>query len=441
MKQLSRRAILRGSGTALALPMLEAMLPRRASAADAKLPARMVAIYTPHGVANEQWYPSKYGRDFELSPSLKPLAPVRDAVTVLTGLCHPRMPAGSAHSGAGRWLTGVNPGDRVLNDFASPNQSWSMDQLAAQHIGHLTRLPSLQLSSQSGAGLPGRSSTLSFNPRGIPLPSLDKPRAVFNRLFVPDTPGGKRAEAERLARRRSLLDSVTDEAKRLQKQLGQGDRERLEEYLHAVRAAEIQVQRNQTWLDRPKAQVSAEGLAFNYPDRSSFIRLMYDLMFLALRTDTTRIATFMTGVEVDGYNWQELGFKHGHHGLQHHNGQAEPLRRLAAVDKRQVALFTHFLERLRAAEEADGNMLDRTMLLIGSGMNNGKGLKNGTGTHGARKLPLLLAGGMKLGIRQGQHLLFENDETPLCNLHLTMLQAMDVPVSSFVDGTTRLAGV
>jgi hypothetical protein len=433
--------MLRGSGVALALPMLEAMISRRASAANAKPPARMVAIYTPHGVCNEQWYPEQVGREYALSPSLKPLEPVRDALTVLTGLCHPRLSAGAAHASAGRWLTGIRPGDRVLNDFASPNQSWSMDQLAAHHNGHLTRLPSLQLSSQGGAGLPGRSSTLSFDSRGIPLPSMDKPRSVFNRLFVPDTPGGRRAEEERLALRRSLLDAVADEAKHLHKQLGHGDRERLDEYLHAVRDAEKQVARNQSWLDRPKAVVSADELQFDFPDRSSFIRLMYDLTFLAFQTDTTRIATIMTGVEVDGYNWKELGFTQGHHGLQHHNGTLKVLQRLAKVDRQQVALFTHFLQRLRAAEEPDGNMLDRSILLFGSGMNNGKGLKNGTGGHGTRKLPLLLAGGMKLGIRQGQHLRFEGDQTPLCNLHLSILQALDVPVASFVDGTTGLSGV
>ena len=433
--------MLRGSGVALSLPLLEAMLPRRANAAADKPAARMVAIYTPHGVCNEQWYPKETGRDFALSPSLAPIEPVRDAVSMLTGLCHPRLSAGAAHASAGRWLTGIRPGDRVLNDFASPNQSWSMDQLAAHHLGHLTRLPSLQLSSQGGAGLPGRSSTLSFDARGLPLPALDKPRGVFNRLFVPDSKEGRRASQERLVQRRSLLDAVAGEAKHLRAKLGQGDRERLDEYLHSVRDTEKQVARNLAWLDRPKANVNADQFEFDYPDRSSFIRLMYDLSFLALRTDTTRIVTIMTGVEVDGYNWKELGFSHGHHGLQHHNADSTALKRLAMVDKRQVELFTHFLSRLRAAEEADSNMLDRTVLLFGSGMNNGKGLKNGTGGHGTRNLPLLMAGGMKLGVKQGQHLRFEGDSTPLCNVHLTMLQALDIPVEHFVDGHQRLAGL
>jgi hypothetical protein len=425
----------------MALPLFEAMLPRRAAAAEPGAPARMVAIYAPHGVANESWYPTKTGRDFELSPSLSPLAPVRDATTVLTGLCHPRMPSGAGHAAAGRWLTGVREGDRILNDFASPNQGDSLDQFAARRIGHLTRIPSLQLSSQSGAGLPGRSSTLSFNERGIPLPSMDKPRAIFNRLFVPDTQQGRAATEERYARRRSLLDAVQGEAKALRSGLGTGDRDRLDEYLQSVREVELQVQRDQRWLGRPKATVDPKTLDFHYKDRSSFIRLMYDLTFLALRTDTTRIVTFMTGVEVDGYNWAELGFKQGHHGLQHHNGKPEVLKRLAKVDRRQVALLTHFLQRLRAAEEADGNMLDRTAVLFGSGLNNGNGLKNGTGVHGTRSLPLLFAGGMKLGVQQGQHLKFEGDTTPLCNLHYAMLEALDIPCEQFVDSTGRLTGV
>ena len=294
---ISRRAMLRGSGAAIALPFLEAMLPRRVSAADANPAARMVCIYTPHGVANESWYPTEYGKDYTLSPTLSPLEPVKDAVTILTGLCHPRMPAGAAHAAAARWLAGVHEGDRVLNDFASPNQTYSLDQFAAHHIGHLTRVPSLQLSSQGGAGLPGRSSTLAFNSRGIPLPSMDKPRAVFNRLFVPDTAGGKKAQAERYARQQSLLDAVQDEAKALHKELGSSDRNRLDEYLQSVRDVEVQVERNKKWLHRPKAEVDASQLVFEYEDRSTFQKTMYDLMLLAFRTDTTRIATFMAGVE------------------------------------------------------------------------------------------------------------------------------------------------
>jgi hypothetical protein len=401
----------------------------------------MVAIYTPHGVANEAWYPTGYGRDFKLSPTLSPLEPVRDAATILTGLCHPRMPRGSGHAAAGRWLSGVREGDRVLNDFASPNQSYSLDQFAARHIGHLTRMPSLQLSSKSGAGLPGRSSTLSFNERGIPLPSMDKPRAIFNRLFVPDTTNGRKAQAERYARRRSLLDAVQGEAKALHKELGSGDRERLDEYLQSVRDVERQVERDEKWLDKPKATVDAAEVTFDYEDRSTFIRTMFDLTFLALRTDTTRIVTFMTGVEVDPYNWHELGFKQGYHGLQHHNGTAAVLDRLAKVDKRQVELLSYFLQRLRAADDIDGNLLDRTVVLYGSGLNNGNGLKNGTGVHGTRHLPLIFAGGMKLGVKQGQHLQFKSESTPLCNLHYAMLQAMNIQCERFVDSTGRLAGV
>ncbi len=438
---LSRRTILRGTGAALTLPFLEAMLPRRASAADVKPAARMVAVYTPHGVANEFWYPTEYGKDYTLSPTLSPLEPVKDAISVLTGLCHPRMPAGAGHAAAARWLAGVHPGDRVLNDFASPNQTYSLDQFAASHIGHLTRMPSLQMSAYSGAGLPGRSSTLSFNVRGIPLPAQDKPRAIFNRLFVPDTAGGKKAQAERYARQRSLLDAVQDEAKALNKELGKSDRDRLGDYLQSVRDVEVQVDRNQKWLHKPKAEVDPSQLEFEYEDRSTFTKTIYDLMLLAIRTDTTRIITFMGGVEVDRYNWHELGFKHDYHGLQHHNGQKEPLRRLAAVDKRQVELFSGFLQQLRSTNELDGNLLDRTVLLYGSGLNNGNERKNGTGVHGTRNLPLVFAGGMKLGIKQGQHLKFESEKTPLCNLHYAMLQAMNISCDHYVDSTGRLAGV
>lgn len=439
---ISRRTVLRGTGAAIALPMLEIMTPRaRATESAANKVARMVCIYTPHGVRNSTWYPKKTGLDYTMSPTLEALAPLRDKVSILTGLCHPRMASNVGHAAAGRWLTGVNEGDRVLVDFASPNKALSVDQLVAKSIGTKTRWPSLQLSTEAGAGVPGRSRTLSFNARGLPLPSMNKPRAVFNRLFVPDTAKDRAAERARYQRRQSLLDNVMSESKALERRLGKADRERLGEFLASVREVELQLDRNQKWLDHPKPEVDTSDLQFAFKTRSEFLKAMYDLMFFSLQTDSTRIITFMSGVEVDMYKWGELGVNKDYHSLQHHNGNKVDMEKLSKVDKREVDLLAGFLKHLNETSQGDGCMLDHTMVLYGSGMNNGVGVEDGKGSHSTRKLPTLLAGGVKLGIKQGQHLLYEKDRTPLCNLHVTLMQGMGLERDHFVDGTGPLTGL
>jgi hypothetical protein len=376
-----------------------------------------------------------------MSPTLEALTPLRDKVSILTGLCHPRMASNVGHAAAGRWLTGVNEGDRVLVDFASPNKALSVDQLVANSIGTKTRWPSLQLSTEAGAGVPARSRTLSFNARGLPLPSMNKPRAVFNRLFVPDTAKDRAAERVRYQRRQSLLDNVMRQSKALERRLGSADRKRLGEYLASIREVELQLDRNQKWLDHPKPEVDTSDLQFAFKTRSEFLKVMYDLMFFSLQTDSTRIITFMSGVEVDMYKWGELGANAAYHLLQHHNGNKVNLEKLSKVDKREADLLAGFLTRLNETAQGDGSMLDHTMVLYGSGMNNGVGIEDGKGSHSTRKLPILLAGGGKLGIKQGQHLVYEKDRTPLCNLHVTLMQGMGLERAHFVDGTGRLTGL
>ena len=439
---ISRRIVLRGTGAAIALPMLEIMTPRlRAAELAADKVARMVCVYTPHGVRNSTWYPEKTGLNYTMSSTLEALTPLREKVSILTGLCHPRMASNVGHAAAGRWLTGVNEGDRVLVDFASPNKALSVDQLVANSIGTKTRWPSLQLSTESGAGVPGRSRTLSFNARGLPLPSMNKPRAVFNRLFVPDTGKDRAAERVRYQRQQSLLDNVMHQSKALERRLGRADRERLDQYLASIREVELQIDRNQKWLDHPKPEVDTSDLQFAFKTRSEFLKVMYDLMFFSLQTDSTRIITFMSGVEVDMYKWGELGANKDYHSLQHHNGNKVDMEKLSKVDKREADLLAGFLMRLNETAQGDGCMLDHTMVLYGSGMNNGVGVEDGKGSHSTRKLPTLLAGGGKLGIKQGQHLVYEKDRTPLCNLHVTLMQGMGLERDHFVDGTGRLTGL
>ncbi|HJO08566.1 MAG TPA: DUF1552 domain-containing protein [Verrucomicrobiota bacterium] len=429
-------------GASIALPMLEIMTPRlRAAELAADKVARMVCVYTPHGVRNSTWYPEKTGLNYTMSSTLEALTPLREKVSILTGLCHPRMASNVGHAAAGRWLTGVNDGDRVLVDFASPNKALSVDQLVANSIGTKTRWPSLQLSTESGAGVPGRSRTLSFNARGLPLPSMNKPRAVFNRLFVPDTGKDRAAERVRYQRQQSLLDNVMRQSKALERRLGRADRERLDQYLASIREVELQIDRNQKWLDHPKPEVDTSDLQFAFKTRSEFLKVMYDLMFFSLQTDSTRIITFMSGVEVDMYKWGELGANKDYHSLQHHNGNKVDMEKLSKVDKREADLLAGFLTRLNETAQGDGCMLDHTMVLYGSGMNNGVGVEDGKGAHSTRKLPTLLAGGGKLGIKQGQHLVYEKDRTPLCNLHVTLMQGMGLERDHFVDGTGPLTGL
>ncbi len=442
MKNFTRRNILRGAGACIALPALESLAPRLPAAEKPKKsPARMVCIYAPHGVRNSDWYPKETGSDYILSPTLQSLEPVRKELSVLTGLCHPRMSANVGHAAAGRWLTGVQDNDRILVDFASPNVSHSMDQVVAAQLGRQTRWPSLQLSTEAGAGVPGRSNTLSFNSRGLPLAAMNNPRALFHRLFVPDTPEDLASENARYQRQRSLLDNVIRESKALNRKLSHEDRARLDQYLDSVRDVELQIDRNQKWLDQPKPKIDASQLQFEFKNRSEFLKVMYDLMLLSLRTDTTRIITLMSGVEVDSYKWIEVGVNDTMHGIQHHGGNKGTLENVAKVDKRGVDLLADFLKGLQAINEEGCTMLDRTLVLYGSGMNNGTGLEDGGGNHSTRKLPTLLAGGRSLGIKQGQHLVYENDATPLCNLHVTILQAMGVEQERFVDGSGRLNGL
>ncbi|HIL54822.1 MAG TPA: DUF1552 domain-containing protein, partial [Verrucomicrobia bacterium] len=288
---------------------------------------------------------------------------------------------------------------------------------------------------------PARSRTLSFNARGLPLPSMNKPRAVFNRLFVPDTAKDRAAERVRYQRRQSLLDNVMHQSKALEWRLGRTDSERLGEYLASIREVELQLDRNQKWLDHPKPEVDTSDLQFAFKTRSEFLKVMYDLMFFSLQTDSTRIITFMSGVEVDMYKWGELGANKDYHSLQHHNGNKVDMEKLSKVDKREAELLAGFLTRLNETAQGDGCMLDHTMVLYGSGMNNGVGVEDGKGSHSTRKLPTLLAGGGKLGIKQGQHLVYEKDMTPLCNLHVTLMQGMGLERDHFVDGTGRLTGL
>ena len=436
---LTRRHLLRGSGVALALPLFECM---QASAAPSTFQPwaestvaqpRMLCCYVPNGVNIMQWVPSNTGSDCTLSPTLEPLKAHRQALSVISGLGHPASQGG--HSGADTWLTGA---DLTATPGADYTNSQSIDQVVAAVHGPHTRFPSLQLSDQSGTGSAGHSHTLSFDASGTPLPAENSPRRLFERLFVKDSAADRQATLNRYAQRRSILDAVRSEAQQLHRRLGVADRRKLDEYLGSVQATEESVERLQAWIDRPKPVVPETDLQLssqpgNAHDRPMWIDVMLELCYLAFITDSTRVIAFEWSREAGGFG----GGGENHHELSHHGGDPDMLAKLAAIDRFHVSRLARFLDMLTATPEAEGTMLDRTAVLYGSGMNSGKG-----GEHSPKNLPLLVAGGSRLGLRHNQHLAFdESSHPPLANLLLTLAQATGCVQDRFADATGTLTGL
>jgi hypothetical protein len=438
---LSRRHLLRAAGAALPLPLLEGMLPSASAApstfesapsSDVVQP-RLVTCYVPNGVNILEWMPKDSGAHYTLSPTLEVLAEHRDRFSVVSGLGHPHSKGG--HSGADTWLTGANLASKPGADYTN---SVSIDQRIASVHGVQTRFPSLQLSDQSGTGGAGHSHTLSFDPNGTPLPAENSPQRLFERLFVPDLEADKTATLARYAERMSILDEISSEAKALERRIGATDRKKLDEYLSSVRDTEKQVERLTEWIDRPKPTVSDRGLQLasqpnNAHDRPMWIDVMLELVYLALLTDTTRVVTFEWSREAGGFG---IGGEN-HHELSHHGGDAGMLAKLAVIDKAFLTKLGRFLGMLSKTTEADGSMLDRTVVLYGSGMNSGTG-----GEHSPKNLPLLVAGGAKLGVNLGRHLAFDaENHPPLSNLLLSLACATGCQAESFADSTGPLDGL
>lgn len=440
-KPIDRRRLLRGAGACLALPLLDAMIPAvvraapsryRAAARSLSAQPRMMFNYIPNGVNIEQWLPRDSGRNWTLSPTLRSLRPYRNDFTLFSNLGQPN--GANGHEGADYWLTGADLRAAAGKDYQN---SISVDQVAAELHGRQTRFPSLELAQGSGAGQAGHSHTLAFDRNGTPLPCENSPPRLFARLFGAPAASSRRATLDRYAEQRSVLDEVLAEATALRKQLGKVDQEKLDQYLNSVRETERRVQRLEAWVDRPKPKISAQGLQLNARpdlahDRVMWIDVMLDLSYLAFQTDSTRIITFEWAREASGWG----GNGENQHELSHHGGDAGMMNQLAGVDRFYIARLGRFLGLLKSTREADGNMLDRTMTLFGSGMNNGR-----TGTHSPKNLPTLLAGGAKLGLKHGQHIAVPGDDPPLCNLLLTMLQKMGIEADSFSNSTGTLNGL
>ena len=416
---LTRRHFLRATGVMLALPMLDALLPRVLAGDKAVLtPRRMVSICTPLGVHPEFFFPEKAGKDYELSPYLEPLKEFRNDFTVISGLAHPDV--GSSHDSIFSFLTGA-PHPEVRAGFRN---TISLDQFAAEHIGGLTRVPSLSLSAE-GFGL-------SWTQSGALVPPDLYPAAVFARLFLEGRPDEVQAQAQRLRDGQSILDTVREQAKTLSPKLGVRDREKVDEYFTSVRELERRMVTAEEWSKKPKPKVDAKQPQnnMNSADLIGKTRLLFDLTHLALQTDSTRLVSMLLlGTSLVP---PIAGVSLGHHDLSHHGQDASKIEQLKKVELEKMKLVYELLEKLKKTEEQGETLLDRTMIFFSSNLGNAS-------NHSTRNLPVLFAGG---GFKHGQHLAFDpKNGPPLSNLYVSMLQRLGIETDKFASSTGTLTGL
>ena len=401
---------------------------------------RFCCIFFPNGVslppkghpAHEQWhwFPHQLGRDYSFTSSIQPLEEYRDDLTILSGLSHPAFRSSIAHISGDSFLTGADSSKEYTNSI-------SLDQLIARRIGVQTRFPSLTLSSDGGVGAPGRTQTLSFSASGRPVPSLSQPRAIFNRLFGVE--GHSLAEQRRaFGRDRSILDNVLAETEAIERQLSVGDRRRLEAYTTSVREIEQRLSRADQWLDVQRPQVNADDYnldAAARDDAQEYIRSIFDLIYVAILTDSTRSITYqVTSEDAKGIGDRfpsSIGLP-GHHALSHGIGKEKGYENWARYDQFLSTQLAYFIDRLRSTEDPfqEGTLLDHTIVFYGCSTSR---------THKAVNYPLILAGGNSMGFRHGQHRHFEQSKHCLSNLYVTILQQLGVEAESFADSTGTLS--
>jgi hypothetical protein len=420
-------------GTALSLPLLEAMVPAFAPRAIAagKPAHRFLAFYVPNGMAMPYWTPKGEGTAFELSPILEPLAPFRDQMLVLTGV---NTSWNYIHAGAsGSFLTGTSRGGRneveILADV-------SMDQLLARKSSRDTQVASLELSMDAPANAGACTGilscaythTISWRSPTQPLPMEYNPRSVFERLFGDSGSSARAAREARLRQQKSILDSVTDKLAALTRELGAGDQVKVGQYTDAVRDVErrIQMAEAQRDIDLPTLD-QPQGVPPVFEDH---LALMFDLQLLALQSDLTRVVTFMIGKEQSARPYPNIGVPEAHHPLSHHNDVPELIAHMSKINRYHTQLFSSYLARLRATPDGDGTLLDHMTILYGAGISNST-------RHSGQSLPLLLMGGGAGRLRGGRHLTY-TDKPSIANLLLTLMDKFDVPVEKLGGSTGTL---
>ncbi len=440
-KAISRRTVLRGLGATLALPLLDGMVPAfTAVARTAGAPTnRFGVMYVPNGMIMQNWAPIGEGADFEFNSTMMPLAPFRNQLTVVSGLnCNvpPGIRAGDGvHARAStRFLTDIYP--KITPSGGAVQAGVSMDQILGRQLGKYTQLSSLELAIEStqsaGACDQGYAcdytSTIAWAGDATPLPMENNPRAVFERLFGDTGSTDSNARLARIQQDRSILDSVTKEVASLQSSLGQSDRAKLAEYLDAIRDVERRIQKAEEQRDQELPLVAhPAGIPNSYDDHA---KLMCDLMVLAYQCDLTRVATFMMGREFSGMTYPMIGVTDAHHPISHHQNQPEKVAKVAKINQYHVTLFAYLLDKLRTTPDGDGSLLDHVTMVYGAGMAD-------SNRHAPNDIPIVLAGGGAGTLKGGRAVQFPKD-TPLANLHMSLLDKFGVRMESFGDSTGRL---
>jgi uncharacterized protein DUF1552 len=439
--RISRRTVLRGVGTIVALPFLEAMMPRlRAAEEKATAPRRMAFIYVPNGCHMEEWTPAKEGTDYELSPILQPLSPVKNDVTVLSGLtCDKARPngdgAGDHARASSAFLTGAQARKTAGANFRS---GVSADQIAAQRLGDQTRLASLELGIEKFRGSGNCDSgyscvyehTLAWRNPTTPLPTEVEPKLIFDRLFSDNPNDPERLKRGRL--RASVLDAVLADAHSLERTLGGADRQKLDQYLSSVRDLEERIHRAEKLppVELPEGTKKPEQLPADLTDH---FHLISDILVLAFQTDVTRVATFMFGREGSEQKYTMAGVNEGHHSITHHQNKPELQAKIRAINTYHIERFAYLLGKLKAVKEGEGTLLDNCMIAYGSAIADGNRHEHGD-------LPVLLAGRGGGTIKTGRHVRVER-ETPVNNLWLAMLERMGAATKQLGDSTGVLQGL
>lgn len=440
--KISRRTVLRGLGVSMALPWLEVTGATAKAATVAASPNRMAYIFVPNGVVLDKWTPSTEGYGFKLPYILEPLSPVQEKLMVISGLTHDKGRANGDGAGdharsASVFLTGAQP---RKTDGENIRSGVSVDQVAAKEVGHLTRFSSLELGVDPGRNAGNcdsgyscaYSSNISWSSEATPVGKEVNPRSVFERLFA----GGKPSEVDKSVRQRqalqqSILDFVSDDAKRLQNKLSRNDNRKLDEYLTGIREIERRLE------TRPSAAQDVDvdykipdGIPGDYADH---MRMMCDMMVLAFQTDSTRIATMMFANAGDNKNYRKIGVPDGHHDLSHHGNNPEKLEKISQINRFHVEQLSYLLRKMDSIYEGERTLLDNSMICYGSAISDGN-------RHNNENLPIVLAGGGSGTLETGRHLRYPI-ETPMCNLFMSMLERMDVHVPFVGDSTGSLSGL
>ena len=435
-KAISRRMILRGMGATVALPLLDAMIPALTAAQNtpAKAVRRLGVVYHPNGVIYDKWVPASVGANFELSPTLAGLQPFKDQLIVVTGLFMDFAEAlgdgGGDHSRAcGGYLSGVH----VKKSDAVVEGGISMDQIAARFFERDTQLASLQLQIDDNS-LVGScdvgyscaySSTISWLTPTLPLQTENNPRVVFERLFGATDSTDPGVCAARLRQDRSILDSVMDRVKQLQRQLGAADNMRVNDYLTSLRDVERRIQKTEEQSAKEVPDVARPvGIPESFDEHAP---LLYDLQLLAYQADITRVITFMYGREQTPRPYPQIGVPEPHHSLTHHQNDPVKMEKCAKIQQYHLKLFADYLKKLRNTPDGDGSLLDHLIILYGSGISN-----SDRHTHGP--LPTLVVGGGGGALKGGRHLVYP-EHTPATNLQLTLLNILGVPAEKIGDST------